>query len=66
VAWPEPELPDGAAAGVLRLPDLPLPDVPDDFPDCALPDVPDDFPDCALPAAACEDEDEAAAAPGRA
>jgi hypothetical protein len=58
VAWPEPELADGAAAGVLRLPDVPLPDVP-------LPDVPDDFPDCALPAAACEDEDEAAAAPGR-
>jgi hypothetical protein len=61
VAWPEPELADGAEAGVLRLPDVPLPDVP--LPEVPLPEVPDDFPDCALCAAACEDE--AAAAPGR-
>jgi hypothetical protein len=62
VAWPEPELADGAEAGVLRLAEEPLPDVLR-LPEDALPDVPDDFPDCALRAAACEDE--AAAAPGR-
>jgi len=64
VAWPEPELAVGVAAGVLRLPEEP--DVPelDDF-DADEPDEdePDDFADCA-PRAADWDE-EAAAAPGR-
>jgi hypothetical protein len=61
VAWPEPELPVGVAAGVLRLPEEPLPEVPelDDFDE----DEPDDFADCVLRAAAWDEE--AAAAPGR-
>jgi hypothetical protein len=62
VAWPEPELADGAAAGVLRLADELLPAVPEVDVFDADEDVPDDFADCVLRAAW---EEELAAAPGR-
>jgi hypothetical protein len=66
VAWPEPELAVGVAAGVLRLPDELLPDVPelDDFDeDEPVEDEQDDFAAC-VPCAAAWDE-EAVTAPGR-
>jgi hypothetical protein len=65
VAWPEPELAVGVAAGVLRLPEELLPVVPEvDFFDEDVPDEdePDDFADCVLRAAW---DEEATAAPGR-
>jgi hypothetical protein len=65
VAWPEPELAAGLAAGVLRAPEELLPDVPEpddldeDEPD---EDEPDDFAACVPRADAWAAE---AAAPGR-
>jgi hypothetical protein len=66
VAWPEPELAVGVAAGVLRLPEELLPEVPelDDFDeDEPDEDEPDEDADCVPPAAVWDEE--AAAAPGR-
>lgn len=74
MAWPVPELADGAVAGVLRLPDE-LPEVPVPVPEPEvfeadeLPDVgPDEFarelPEV-VPPAFWAAETEALAAPGR-
>jgi hypothetical protein len=73
VAWPVPELAEGAAAGVLRpldelLPDELLPDEPDpeavDADD--FPDPPEEFAACVLCAAFWAEADAVApAAPGR-
>ncbi len=65
MAWPEPELAVGLAAGVLRLPEeLLLEDLPPDVPelDDLDEDEPDDFAD-RVPCAGAWDAE--AAAPGR-